>query len=180
MLPIVLSEDEVKSMINNLENIKHKCVIMMIYSGGLRISELINLKITDIDSKRMQVFIKNAKGKKDRYTLLSSKALAFLREYFLIYKPKNWLFEGMNKEKYSERSIQNIFKRALKASRINKVATVHTLRHSFAIHLLENGTDLRYIQALLGHSSAKTTQIYTHVSTRAISEIVNPLDKILD
>jgi integrase/recombinase XerD len=178
-LPIVLSEDEVRNVINTTKNLKHKCILMIIYSAGLRISEATNLKISDIDSERMQVFIKNAKGNKDRYTLLSSIALNYLREYFRIYRPKKWLFEGLNKEKYSERSIQSIFKRSLKVAGIIKPATVHTLRHSFATHLLENGTDLRYIQALLGHGSTKTTQIYTHVSTRAVSEIENPLDKIL-
>lgn len=177
VLPIVLSEDEVKRIIKNTANIKHKCILMMIYSGGLRISEVTRLKLTDVDSKRMQLFVRCAKGNKDRYTLLSEKALFYLREYFKLYKPKILLFEGVYGGAYSERSIQNIFKRALKVSKINKYATVHTLRHSFATHLLENGTDLRYIQVLLGHSSTKTTEVYTHVSTKAIREIINPLDK---
>jgi integrase/recombinase XerD len=177
-LPAVLSEEEVKLIIDNTENLKHKCILMTIYSGGLRMSELLNLKISDIDSKRMQIFLKSAKGKKDRYTILSKNTLAQLRKYFKEYQPKVWLFEGINGSQYSDRSVQNIFKKAVAKSKINKYVSVHTLRHSFATHLLENGTDLRYIQALLGHGSAKTTQIYTHISTKAVRDIMNPLDKI--
>ncbi len=148
----------------------------MTYSAGLRISELINLRISNIDSSRRQIKIHQSKGKKDRMTLLSGKMLVLLREYFKEHKPKDWLFEGQKGGKYSTTSIQKVFQRAKNAAGIRKHATVHTLRHSFATHLLEAGTDLRYIQELLGHGSSKTTEIYTHVSTRQISKIKSPLD----
>lgn len=151
---------------------------MLTYSGGFRISEVMNLKLEHVDSKRMQVLIKAGKGKKDRYTLLSKRMLDYLREYFVLYKPKEYLFEGQNGELYSTRSFQQLFKEALLRAGIKKQATVHTLRHSFATHLLENGTDLRYIQALLGHDSAQTTQIYVHVTTKGFDNIENPLDKL--
>ena len=131
--------------------------------GGLRISELINLRIKDIDSNRMQIRIEQSKGKKDRYTLLSKKTLITLRQYFSEYKPKVWLFEGEGGGQYTDSSIYQIFKKALAAAGIKKKVSIHSLRHSFATHLLENGTDLRYIQSLLGHSSSKTTEIYTHM-----------------
>jgi site-specific recombinase XerD len=154
---------------------------MTIYSAGLRIGEAINLKIKDIDSQRMQIRIEQAKGKKDRYTLLSPKTLDILRHYFKEYHPQKWLFEGQTAgEKYSVRSIQNIFGAAVEKAGIKKDVSVHTLRHSFATHLLENGTDLRYIQSLLGHESSKTTEIYTHVTvtTKGFDQIKSPLDKL--
>ena len=132
---------------------------MTIYSSGLRIGEAINLKIKDIDSERMQIRVEQGKGKKDRYTLLSVKNLELLRKYFLEYKPKVWLFEGANGDIYSPKSIQLILKKAVLKVGIKKHITVHTLRHSFATHLLEAGTDLRYIQSLLGHANSKTTEI---------------------
>jgi integrase/recombinase XerD len=177
-LPTVLSEEEITLIINAVENIKHKAILMTIYSAGLRISEAINLKLKDIDSKRMQIRIEQSKGKRDRYTLLSTKTLEILRIYFLEYKPKIWLFEGQGGEQYSDRSIQNILKMALSKTNIKKHITVHTLRHSFATHLLENGTDLRYIQNLLGHESSKTTEIYTHITTKGFDQIKSPLDKL--
>jgi len=177
-LPEVLSEEEVVAILKTISNIKHKALIMTIYSGGLRISELINLKIKDIDSNRMQIRVTQSKGKKDRYTLLSKKTLLTLRQYFAEYKPKDWLFEGENGGQYADRSIQNILRTAVKKAGIKKRITVHTLRHSFATHLLENGTDLRYIQNLLGHSSSKTTEIYTHITTKGFDQIKNPLDKL--
>lgn len=152
--------------------------MLTIYSGGLRISELINLKIKDIDSNRMQIRVSQSKGKKDRYTLLSTKTLITLRQYFIEYKPQVWLFEGINGDQYSARSIQNILKAALQKVGVKKRITVHSLRHSFATHLLENGTDLRYIQSLLGHESSKTTEIYTHITTKGMDQIKNPLDKL--
>lgn len=151
---------------------------MTIYSAGLRIGEALNLRISDIDSKRMQIRIEQGKGKKDRYTLLSVKTLEVLKKYFVEYKPKIWLFEGQKGGQYSEKSIQLIFHKAKEAAKINKKVTVHTLRHSFGTHLLENGTDLRYIQSLLGHSSSKTTEIYTHITTKGFGQIVSPLDKL--
>ncbi len=149
-----------------------------IYSGGLRLSELINLKITDIQSDRNLLLIRNAKGKKDRTTILSASTLTLLRKYYTFYKPKEYLFEGQYGGQYSSKSVQNIIKKGLAEARINKPASTHTLRHSFATHLLENGTDLRYIQVLLGHSSPKTTEIYTRVSTKSLSEIKSPIENI--
>ncbi|MDD4922486.1 MAG: tyrosine-type recombinase/integrase [Bacteroidales bacterium] len=177
-LPIVLSEDEISAIINATTNLKHKVILMTIYSAGLRISEALNLKIQDIDSQRMQIRVQQSKGKKDRYTLLSVKTLDILRQYFQVYKPQIWLFEGPKNEKYSDRSIQSILKTSVTKTDIMKRVTVHTLRHSFATHLLENGTDLRYIQTLLGHESSKTTEIYTHVTTKGFEQIKSPLDRL--
>jgi site-specific recombinase XerD len=182
-LPEVCSEEEIVAIFKATENLKHKAILMTIYSAGLRISELINLKIKDIDSNRMQIRIEQAKGKKDRYTILSPKTLKILREYFKNEKPSEFLFEGQGStnEKpipYSARSIQAILKQSLEITRIKKKVTIHTLRHSFATHLLENGTDLRYIQSLLGHESPKTTQIYTHITTKGFDQIISPLDKL--
>ena len=178
ILPTVLSEEEVKSILATVENLKHRCILLTIYSAGLRISELINLKIADIDSKRNIINIKSAKGKKDRYSLLSDKLLIYLRQYYLEYKPKVWLFEGQYGGQYTESSIQQIFRRACIHAKIKKHATVHTLRHSFATHLLEHGTDLRYIQELLGHSSSKTTEIYTHITKKGMEQVKSPLDNL--
>ena len=177
-LPIVLSEGEVVKILRQIVNLKHKCIIYLIYSAGLRLSEVINLKISDIDSSRKGITIKAAKGKKDRISLLSDRVLTLLREYYKQYRPKEWLFGGQKGGKYSPKSVQNIFKKALNNSKINKNATVHTLRHSFATHLLERGTDLRYIQELLGHNSSKTTEIYTHVTKKGLDKIVSPLDNL--
>lgn len=183
ILPVVLSEEEISAIIKSIKNIKHKAILITIYSAGLRISELINLKITDIDSQRMQIRVEQAKGKKDRYTLLSKKTLEILRAYIKNERPHFYLFEGQGSSedqpvKYSSTSISAILKTALKNSKISKKATVHTLRHSFATHLLERGTDLRYIQSLLGHESPKTTQIYTHVTTKGFEQIISPLDNL--
>jgi len=177
-LPVVLSQEEVCEILKATVNLKHKAILMTIYSAGLRISEAIQLKVSDIDSQRMQIRISQAKGKKDRYTLLAVKTLDLLRQYFRLYKPKLWLFEGQKGEQYSNRSIQAILKASLSKTKIQKRVTVHTLRHSFATHLLENGTDLRYIQSLLGHSSPKTTEIYTHVTTKGFDQIKSPLDRL--
>lgn len=177
-LPEVLSEEEVAAILKSITNLKHRTIIITIYSGGLRISEVINLKIKDIDSKRMQIRVEQAKGKKDRYTLLSNKTLLILRQYFKEYKPKEWLFEGENGGQYTDSSIYSIFKKAIAAANITKKVSIHSLRHSFATHLLENGTDLRYIQSLLGHSSCKTTEIYTHITNKGFDQIKNPMDKI--
>lgn len=175
-LPVVMSEEEIIRVLRAVENVKHKAILMVIYSAGLRISECIHLKNKDIDSKRMQIRVEQAKGKKDRYTILSEKTLHFLRTYFLEYKPKVYLFEGQTGGIYSKRSIQSIFKAAVLKAGIQKQVTVHTLRHSFATHLLENGVNLRYIQSLLGHSSSKTTEIYTHVTTKGMDQLKSPMD----
>jgi len=177
-LPTVLSKKEVLGMLNRTSNVKHRCIIGLMYSAGLRISELRNLKIENVDSERMLIHVKGAKGNKDRYTLLGGSFLIELRNYYKVYKPKVYLFEGPNGDKYGETSIQKIVKRAANWARIRKKVTPHTLRHSFATHLLENGTDLRYIQNLLGHRSSKTTEIYTHVAVNNIRAIKSPIDFI--
>lgn len=179
-LPEVLSKNEVKRIFDSCDNIKHRCILMLIYSAGLRRSELINLKISDIDSERMVIHIKGGKGKKDRISLLSENTLHILRNYYKIYKPKVYLFEGATGGKYSPTSVANILKKAAFKAGIKKRVTPHMLRHSFATHLLEQGTDLRYIQELLGHNSSKTTEIYTHVSKKAINKIRNPIDEFFN
>ncbi|MEW6005925.1 MAG: site-specific tyrosine recombinase/integron integrase [Stygiobacter sp.] len=175
-LPNILTTEEVKNIINSIVNLKHRAIISTIYSCGLRISEAVNLKIQDIDSKAMTIKIVNAKGKNDRIVMLSKKLLELLREYFKEYKPKNYLFEGQYGEKYSARSIQQIFNNAVKKIKIRKKVTVHTLRHSFASHLLDNGTDIRFIQELLGHKHLSTTQIYTHINPTSVKKIKSPFD----
>jgi site-specific recombinase XerD len=177
-LPTVLSVEEVQAMIKSTKNLKHKAMIMLCYSAGLRLSELLNLKPSDVDTDRMQISVKGAKGKKDRYTLLAEKMLPLLRDYYEKHHPEEYLFEGEGGGQYSGRSLQTVVKEALQRANVKKYATVHTLRHSFATHLLENGTDLRYIQNLLGHSSSKTTEIYTHVTSKALSGIKSPLDSL--
>jgi len=179
LLPNVLSKEEVKLILNAHNNIKHKTMLSLIYSCGLRRSELLNLKPADIDSKRGIVIIRQGKGKKDRIVPLSLKILEMLREYYSICRPKIWLFEGQNLgEQYSEYSLQSVLKQALQKTGIKKQVTLHWLRHSYATHLLEAGTDLRYIQELLGHNSSKTTEIYTHVSTKSIQQIKSPFDDL--
>ncbi|MDP5082078.1 MAG: site-specific integrase [Winogradskyella sp.] len=175
-LPIILSPSEVKALIDATNNIKHRCIVSLLYSAGLRRSEVINLKPTDIDSARMLIKVNDAKGKKDRLSLLAQSTLQDLRRYYKAYRPQHYLFEGQKNEKYSATSIGQIITKAVAKARIKKHVTAHTLRHSFATHLLENGTDLRYIQLLLGHSSTKTTEIYTHVASNNFISIKNPLD----
>jgi site-specific recombinase XerD len=170
-LPEVLAKEEIIKIINSTNNIKHRCIVGLLYSSGLRRSELLNLTITDIDSKRMVVKINNAKGNKDRISILSPSILKDLRHYYKAYQPKKYLFEGQKGNKYSVTSVLNIISAATKKAGILKRVTPHMLRHSFATHLLENGTDLRHIQLLLGHSSTKTTEIYTHVANRSFMEI---------
>ena len=179
VLPNVLSKEEVKAILNAHVNIKHKMMLSLIYSCGLRCGELLALHPVHIDSKRNIIFLKNAKGKKDRIVPLSPLILKMLREYYKIYKPKTYLFEGQNISlPYDARSLQLILKQALEKTGIRKPVTLHWLRHSYATHLLESGTDLRYIQELLGHSSSKTTEIYTHVSTKSIQQIKSPFDDL--
>jgi site-specific recombinase XerD len=175
-LPTILSKQEVNLLLDLSVNIKHKCILTTIYSAGLRRSELINLKVEDIDSKRGLIRIIGAKGKKDRHTLLSEKLISLLREYYRIYQPSKWLFEGQKGGKYSPTSVAKILKKAVEKSGIQKHVTPHSLRHSFATHLLEQGTNLRYIQEILGHEDPKTTQIYTRVATNELSNIRSPFD----
>jgi len=176
LLPKVYSRKEVSRIINNVENLKHKTTLFLIYSAGLRVSELLNMQVEDILVDRKMVFIRRAKGRKDRYTTLADSALNMLTEYMIQYKPQKYLIEGQYGGQYSSTSIRNILHAAKKKAGVSTLGSVHTLRHSFATHLLENGTDLRYIQELLGHRSSKTTEIYTHVSTLNISKITSPGD----
>lgn len=179
ILPNVLSKEEIKSILNAHTNIKHKTMLCMIYSCGLRRSELINLKPADIDSRRNIVMIRQAKGKKDRIAPLSPNVLILLREYYKAYQPVTWLFEGQfPNSPYDERSLTNVLKNAVMKAKITKPVTLHWLRHSYATHLLESGTDLRYIQEILGHKSSKTTEIYTHVSTKSLQKIKSPFDDL--
>ena len=177
-LPKVISTEEVKLLINSSNNIKHKCIISVLYSAGLRRAELLNLKIENIDSNRMVINVINGKGGKDRVTLLSKQLLTDLRIYFKEWKPQIYLFEGLKNRQYSASSVSTIVKTAAKKAGINKLVTPHILRHSFATHLLESGTDLRYIQTLLGHNSTKTTELYTEVAIHNIRTIKNPLDSL--
>jgi site-specific recombinase XerD len=177
-LPSILSIDEVINLFEQIENTKHRAILMAAYSSGLRLSEVLNLKPEDIDSKRMMIHVRQAKGKKDRYVMLSQLFLEDAREYFKRYKPKEFLFEGLNGGKYSPRSVQQIIKRAVQRAKIRKKVTFHTLRHCFATHLLESGIDIRSIQELLGHNSIKTTAIYTHVTASDIAKIKSPLDNM--
>lgn len=177
-LPVVLDKEEVESLFSVLKNIKHRAILMLIYSSGLRLMEAAHLKVTDVDSKRMLLRIKQGKGRKDRYTILSKTALKALREYWNQYRPKEWLFAGRFPDKpLTGRSIQRVLIKAKKLAGIKKPATVHTLRHSFATHLLEAGTNLYHIQLLLGHRSINTTTIYLHVSRKELVRIVSPLDR---
>jgi site-specific recombinase XerD len=178
-LPNVLNTEEVINTLNALTNIKHRTILTLAYSGGLRVSEITNLRPEDIDPVRKVIYIRRAKGRKDRYTLLSDKAFALLSKYIDIYKPGKWLFEGQYPGRpISIRTAEKIFKNACRSAGIAKDVSIHCLRHSFATHLLENGTDIRYIQELLGHASSKTTEIYTHVARRDFLKIKSPLDRI--
>ncbi|MCA9747683.1 MAG: site-specific integrase [Romboutsia sp.] len=175
-LPIVLSVKEISKILYVTQNLKHKTVLLLIYSGGLRLAELINLRVEDVDSVAMKIHVRQGKGKKDRYIMLSENVLKLLREYYKVYRPKEFIIEGLKGGKYSSQSVQSLFKAAIKKSGIKKKATVHSLRHSFATHLLDEGTDIRYIQELLGHKRLETTQIYTHVSSYSINKIKSPAD----
>lgn len=179
-LPVVLSEEEVKALINSVNNPKHRCILFLLYSSGLRMSELLALKWEDIDEERKVIYVRQGKGKKDRVTLLSVKLLEALKEYRQKYNSTVWVFEGAAKEPspYSCRSVNNIIKRCASKAGISKNVSAHTLRHSFATHLLEAGTDLRYIQSLLGHNSSRTTERYTHVTKKGFEKLLSPLDKI--
>ena len=178
-LPKVLSEDEILSILNSLTNIKHKAIIGTIYSAGLRRSELINLRKQDVFFARKMIFIHGSKGKKDRTSILSVSLAIVLQKYLAEHTPNYWLFEGVNRKRYSATSIARILDKASKRAGIEMKVTPHMLRHSFATHLLEQGVDIRYIQIILGHGSSKTTEIYTHVSKKSLAKIISPLDTIL-
>jgi integrase/recombinase XerD len=175
-LPEVLGCDEVQRILSETKNIKHRCMLMTIYSSGLRISELLNLKREDIDRGRKIILVRGGKGRKDRITILSPVLDDFLSNYCTRYAPDVYLFEGPTKHKYSARSVNKIIKRSAIKAGISKNVSAHTLRHSFATHLLERGTDLRYIQSLLGHESSVTTERYTHITKKGMDGIVSPLD----
>lgn len=179
LLPHVLSKEEVKAILLSPKNLKHRTMLSLIYACGLRRSELLNLKINDVDSKRDMLRINRAKGTKDRLIPISQRTVEMLRAYYLVEKPKLYLFEGQKKgEAYCPSSIQAVFKSAARHSGIKKPVTLHGLRHSYATHLLESGTDLRFIQELLGHNSSKTTEIYTHVSQKSLQNIKSPFDDL--
>jgi site-specific recombinase XerD len=177
-LPTVLSEEEVIALLHTTQNLKHKCILCLLYSAGLRRSELLNLRLADIDHGRSVIYVHGGKGRKDRVTLLSQVAYAMLLKYAELYEPKEFLFEGVHGEAYGERSVNNIVKRAARQAGIRKRVSPHTLRHSFATHLLEHGTDLRYIQELLGHESSITTERYAHVTKKGFEKLVSPLDNL--
>ena len=177
-LPIVLDLSEIESLFSVTRNLKHKAILMLTYSSGLRVSETARLKITDIDSKRMTIRISEGKGGKDRYSILSRTTLELLREYWRKYRPVGWLFNGAGKNSHiSTNSIQQLFYKAKKLANITKPASVHTLRHSFATHLIEAGTSLHHVQLLLGHRSPTTTTVYLHVSRLNLAQVTSPLDR---
>jgi site-specific recombinase XerD len=177
-LPNILSKPEVRALLQSISNLKHRAMLTTIYGLGLRSGELIRLKIADIDSERMLVSIKASKGKKDRVVMLSPKLVQLLRDYFRKYHPKEYLFEGRDGKPYSSASLNKVFVTAKCKAGIKKQATLHTLRHSFATHLLENGTDIRVIQKLLGHNNISTTLLYTKVSSNVIGKVRSPLDDL--
>ncbi|MEM6319148.1 MAG: site-specific integrase [Bacteroidota bacterium] len=177
-LPNVLSTDEVFQLLSALENIKHKLLLLLIYSAGLRRSEVLNLLKRDINVKRRAIHIKGAKGKKDRYVVLAEVVIPHLDNYLKQYRPTNWLFEGQNGGKYSATSLQKVFHKAVKISKVNPYITLHTLRHSYATHCIEQGHNVKYVQEALGHSSIKTTEIYIHLSSDALRKLKSPIDNM--
>jgi site-specific recombinase XerD len=177
-LPNVFSKEEVKRLITATDNLKHKTLLMLVYSAGLRRGELINLQKKDILFERKCIFVKAAKGKKDRYVLLAEKATTYLKSYLATYQPKYWLFEGESAGQYSETSIQKVFTRAKEKALVNPQVTFHGLRHSFATHAVENNVPLHVVKELLGHSSIKTTEVYLHISDKFRKEFRSPLDEL--
>jgi site-specific recombinase XerD len=180
-LPVVLSREEVIRMFRLTSNLKHRAILMVAYSGGLRVSEVVNLRAKDLDPERGQIHIRGGKGQKDRYTLLSEVAWEVLRDYYRAHRPKGWLFPGQDPRRHlTVRSAQHVFERARDRAGIQKQASFHSLRHSFATHLLEDGVDIRYIQEFLGHESIETTQRYTHVTKQGAGRIRSPLDSLAE
>jgi site-specific recombinase XerD len=178
LLPKVLDKKDISKIFEQLENPKHLLMIKLCYGMGLRVSEIVHLKIADIDSKRMLVHIESSKNKKDRYVTLPASILDDLRNYYRVYRPETYLFEGQYGGQYAIRSVQTVFKNAMKKAKINKSVGIHGLRHSYATHLLEAGTDMVFIQKLLGHKDIKTTEIYAKVSNRQLSNVKSPLDNL--
>lgn len=179
ILPTVLSQQEIIDLLRNTKNIKHRAVLGLLYSSGLRVGELINLELRHINIDRRQILIKNAKGRKDRYVVLSQGYLPLLTNYVQTYRPRRYFAEGSLGKQYSASSIRKFLYRSCRAARITKKVTPHTLRHSYATHLLENGIGIRHIQELLGHTKPETTMIYTHVAKKDLMDIQSPLDTIL-
>lgn len=178
-LPNVMSETEVTQLLKSVTNLKHKTILYLTYSAGLRVGEVVRLRYNDLDIERQTIIVRQGKGQKDRRTILSHLAWEIVQKYIAQYKPDRWLFSGQSSDRHlTERSVQKVFEEARLKASIVKKCSIHALRHSFATHLLENGTDLRYIQELLGHTSAQTTQRYTHVSTKNIQRIQSPLDRM--
>ena len=176
-LPEVLATSEIKAILKATTNIKHRTLLMTIYAAGLRVSEAANLRVNDIDSKRMQIRIRQGKGKKDRYTILSEVNLSLLRTYWKQCRPNTWLFPStMSDKPITTRTIQKVFQTSKEKAQITKNVSVHSLRHSFATHLLEAGTDIYYIQRLMGHNSTKTTSMYIHLKQETLLKIKSPLD----
>ncbi len=175
-LPNVFSEEEVQQLLKSCKNLKHKCMLILTYSAGLRKSEVLNLRINDLNYERKTIFIKNGKGGKDRYTFFSSIAIKYLKSYMDQYQPTRWVFEGQTGGQYSESSIQTVFEKAKQKSQVNRFVTLHGLRHSFATHLVEKNVPLHNVKELLGHSSIKTTEIYLHISNKFRKELKSPLD----
>jgi len=177
--PDILSKEEVRRILQAPRNLKHRLLLMLIYSAGLRVGEAVTLKLDDLDFERSLIHIRQGKGKKDRFVMLSRTIRGTYQEYRACYPVKEWLFPGADITAHlSVRSAQSIFYNAAESAGIKKNVSIHSLRHSFATHLLENGTDLRYIQELLGHKSSRTTEMYTHVSNRDIRNILSPLDEL--
>jgi integrase/recombinase XerD len=177
-LPEILSQEEMMRIFEVTSNLKHRLMLMLIYASGLRRSELLNLRVGDVDLDRNLVFIRGGKGKKDRQTVMAQSLAPLVEEYMKHYNPKFWLFEGLNNVRYSATSLTVILKRAARKAGIKKQVRLHMLRHSFATHLLESGTSTRYIQVLLGHESPKTTEIYAQVTRFGIDKIQSPLDQL--
>ena len=176
-LPVVLSQTEVAALLQAVKNLKHRTLLTTIYATGLRVSEVTNLLVSDIDSSRMIVQVRQGKGRKDRFVMLSPNLLTLLRQYWKAYHPRHWLFPGQNpSDPINNATAYRICQQAAQAAKLSKSISPHTLRHSFATHLLEAGTDLRTIQLLLGHRNLKTTAVYLHVSTLALSSTISPLD----
>ena len=179
-LPKVLSVEEILRLFEVTSNLKHRLIVQMIYSAGLRLSEVVNIRIRDIQFDLQVIFIKAGKGKKDRYVALAHRLFPLLKAYNLQYRPVYWLFEGQSGGQYSKRSVQQILRKAVEKSMVNPYATVHTLRHSYATHCVENGYSLALIQEALGHGSLKTTERYLHVSSETIRQLRSPLDLLMD
>ncbi len=178
-LPNVLSRSEVIQLLQAAQNLKHKALLYLTYSAGLRVSEVVRLRPEDLHSARKTIVIRQGKGRKDRLSILSDTAMAIVLEYIKQYRPEKWLFPGQAANNHlTERTVQKVFEQTLHAAGIQRKASVHTLRHSFATHLLESGVDIRYIQELLGHKSTSTTELYTHVSVKDIRHILSPLDRM--